>query len=197
MSSAPVAEHAAAILRQRDECAGIPPVREPLEPVEERRPLVAQAGQPVLQTAGLVGPAVDLLDAAVALDQLEQRVHQGVVRRYEEVVHDGEVVRRHREPLSHVVPHVHETPPGRSCAAAHVKTVILRYKEMITARSPVGQRKDRRSTVYSGISSGGSATDLMTGRMMCGAEARRASCAAGRPVRQLRRRRTCTAGRQR
>ncbi len=74
-----VAEDAPPILRQRDEGAGVALLSEPPQTAEEGRGLVLQARETRLEVAGLVGLAVDLVDAAILLDQIEQAVDKSIV----------------------------------------------------------------------------------------------------------------------
>ena len=72
------AEDAVSILWQRDEGPGVTLLGEPLKAGQEGRALVAQAREPVLEAAGLIGGGVDRVYAAVALHKVEQAADEAV-----------------------------------------------------------------------------------------------------------------------
>jgi len=73
------AEHPASVVGKRHEGASLALLVQPLETLEVRRVLVAQALQPGLKATCLCGSAVDLVDSAVAGDQIEEALDQKVV----------------------------------------------------------------------------------------------------------------------
>ena len=137
-SSAAGAEDAAPVLGQRDEGPGVALLGEPLDAGEVRRALLAEALEAVLELAGLVGRAVDLLDPAVLVDDVEQALDERVVGTCQELVDGLDVGGLDAQSRAHVV-----TVSHRACSLRR-PAALCRPAPADAGRGEADRRAGRR-----------------------------------------------------